>query len=402
MGNPYEGDSTTAMPGLIGRNSAPSGGNGIGVQGASLNGEGVHGETSSTTFAAVAGIELNAASNVAAMYGEQRGNGAGVFGIAKGAGPGVFGTSNTGEGVHGETNSTTFAAVAGIELNAASNVAAMYGEQRGNGAGVFGIAKGAGPGVFGTSNTGEGVHGETNSTTFAAVAGIELNAASNVAAVYGEQRGNGAGVFGIAKGAGPGVFGTSNTGEGVHGETNSASVAAVAGITLNPKATGAGIYGESRGQNPAGFFKGNVVVTGDISLINADCAEEFEIAAGEVEPGTVMALGPAGTLVPSQEAYSKKAVGIISGAGGYKPAIVLDRQGSGSGRAPIALMGKVCMKVDARYGAVQPGDLLTSSPTPGHAMRASDPLRAFGSVIGKSLGTMTSGRGTVLALVVRH
>ena len=98
----------------------PAGGNGVGVLGKSTNGEGVHGETSSTTFAAVAGIQLNSTSNVAAVYGEQRGNGPGVYGIAKGNGGGVFGTSANGEGVHGETNSTTFAAVAGIEGRSAS------------------------------------------------------------------------------------------------------------------------------------------------------------------------------------------------------------------------------------------------------------------------------------------
>ncbi|MGA8658158.1 MAG: hypothetical protein WB586_18600 [Chthoniobacterales bacterium] len=135
MSNPYEGDSLTTTPaGLTGRNTASSG-NGVGVLGTSTNGEGVHGETNSTTFAAVAGIELNKSSNIAAVYGEQRGNGPGVYGIAKGNGAGVFGGSASGEGVHGETNSTQFAAVAGIELNPSSNIAAVYGEQRGNGPG---------------------------------------------------------------------------------------------------------------------------------------------------------------------------------------------------------------------------------------------------------------------------
>ena len=83
MSNPYEGDSLTTTPaGLTGRNTASSG-NGIGVLGTSTNGEGVHGETNSTQFAAVAGIELNKSSNIAAVYGEQRGNGPGLYGIAK-------------------------------------------------------------------------------------------------------------------------------------------------------------------------------------------------------------------------------------------------------------------------------------------------------------------------------
>ncbi len=38
--------------------------------------------------------------------------------------------------------------------------------------------------------------------------------------------------------------------------------------------------------------------------------------------------------------------------------------------ASVALAGTVTCKADASYGAIQVGDLLTTSPTPGHAMRA--------------------------------
>jgi hypothetical protein len=148
-------------------------------------------------------------------------------------------------------------------------------------------ANGLGVGIFGTSQAGEGVHGQTNSTQFAAVAGIALNPESSVTAVYGEH-----------KGKGPGVFGKSQDWEGVHGETQSTVAAGVAGIQLNPNGTGAGVYGESRGRGPAGFFTGDVMVTGDIQLINADCAEDFDIAEVElVEPGTVMVIDSEGTYV---------------------------------------------------------------------------------------------------------
>lgn len=83
MSNPYEGDSLTTTPaGLTGRNTASSG-NGIGVLGTSANGEGVHGETNSTQFAAVAGIELHPRSNIAAVYGEQLGNGRSCFSVTR-------------------------------------------------------------------------------------------------------------------------------------------------------------------------------------------------------------------------------------------------------------------------------------------------------------------------------
>jgi hypothetical protein len=143
-----------------------------------------------------------------------------------------------------------------------------------------------------------------------------------------------------------------------------------------------------------------VEVTGDVKLLNADCAEEFDIAAADrVDPGTVMVLTGGGALLPSQQAYDKRVAGIVSGAGDYKPALILDRQPDGGHRQPIALMGKVFCKVDAGYGPIEIGDLLTTSPTAGHAMKAADPTRAFGSVIGKALHPLEGGQGLIPVLV---
>ncbi|HUL25884.1 MAG TPA: hypothetical protein VLW44_08955 [Streptosporangiaceae bacterium] len=145
---------------------------------------------------------------------------------------------------------------------------------------------------------------------------------------------------------------------------------------------------------------GNVVVTGDIRLANADCAEDFEVASAEpVEPGTVMVLGDEDTLQPSQHAYDKRVVGVISGAGNYKPGIVLDRQSRQEKRSPVALLGKVFCKVDARYAPIEVGDLLTTSDTTGHAMKATDPAQAFGSVIGKVLRPLLEGQGLIPVLI---
>jgi len=46
--------------------------------------------------------------------------------------------------------------------------------------------------------------------------------------------------------------------------------------------------------------------------------------------------------------------------------------------------------VDARYVSIEVGDLLTTAPTPGHAMKATDPQKAFGAVIGKALRSLKS------------
>ncbi len=145
---------------------------------------------------------------------------------------------------------------------------------------------------------------------------------------------------------------------------------------------------------------GNVSVTGDVILTGADCAEEFDIAeVAETEPGMVVVLDQGGTLHPCQQAYDKRVAGVISGAGDYQPGLILDRRQSQDNRLPVALVGKVFCKVDAEYTPIEVGDLLTTSPTPGHAMKADDPLKAFGAVIGKALKPLEGGQGLIPILI---
>jgi hypothetical protein len=108
-----------------------------------------------------------------------------------------------------------------------------------------------------------------------------------------------------------------------------------------------------------------------------------------------MVLGEEGRLCQSQKAYDKRVAEVISGAGDFKPGIVLDKQHPKSSRALIALLGKVYCKVDASYAPIEAGDMLTTAPTPGHAMKAEDPLRTFGAVIGKALRSLPEGKGLI-------
>jgi hypothetical protein len=85
--------------------------------------------------------------------------------------------------------------------------------------------------------------------------------------------------------------------------------------------------------------------TGDIVLSNADCAEDFDLAAAvQATAGTVMVLDAEGMLLPCSEAYDPKVAGVISGAGEHKPGIVLDRRESSGNRVSVALLGKVFAK----------------------------------------------------------
>ncbi len=191
-----------------------------------------------------------------------------------------------------------------------------------------------------------------------------------------------------------GVVGESDGMHAVFGTAHS-RFAGVCGVS---DAGGVGVHG--KGGRLAGLFEGDVEVSGDIRLTNADCAEDFTVSSAcDADPGTVMVFDNEGTLCPSHRAYDSRVAGVVSGAGDYKPAIVLDRQPLLANRRPIALIGKVACKVDAGFGAIEVGDLLTTSPTPGHAMKTTDPTRAFGAVIGKALRPLTGGRGIIPILV---
>jgi hypothetical protein len=114
-----------------------------------------------------------------------------------------------------------------------------------------------------------------------------------------------------------------------------------------------------------------------------------------------MTIDDTGALRVARHAYDSRVAGVVSGAGDLRPGIVLGRTADAppGSRIPVALGGRVYCRVDAGYGAVEVGDLLTTSVTPGHAMRVGDPARAFGSVIGKALGPLPEGTGLVPILV---
>jgi hypothetical protein len=143
----------------------------------------------------------------------------------------------------------------------------------------------------------------------------------------------------------------------------------------------------------------------------ADFAEYFEVseatssgedATPKVEPGMVVSLDPAspGKLTLSARAYDRRVAGVVSGAGGVKPGMVMSQKGTlADGKFPVALTGRVYCWVDASQGAIEPGDLLTTSSTPGHAMKASDTAKAQGAIIGKAMTGLKEGKGLILALV---
>ncbi|MGD8331368.1 MAG: hypothetical protein PVJ49_18190 [Acidobacteriota bacterium] len=158
---------------------------------------------------------------------------------------------------------------------------------------------------------------------------------------------------------------------------------------------GNGIVTAGRGEN-------RVVIDGsegDIKLSGADCAERFPLRGPGIEPGTVLVVGDGATLGACDTPYDKRVAGVASGAQGVRPGIVLNRDEGNRGEPPMALNGKVFCKVDAGFGAIGVGDLLTTSATRGHAMKAVDPQRAYGAVLGKAMAPLEAGTGLIPVLV---
>ena len=389
--------------GLRGVGEGPDG---TGVEGESPLAEGVAGLSHAEGHAGVMGVNDNAT------------NAAGVGVHGKSAATGVFGESTTWHGVFGSSQSTTGGAgvggdgqvgVTGVgrtwigvygETHGTENgPAGLWGDGLQGGSGVKGHARAAGavgvggfhlaedgdggPGVLGQSIRGRGVQGQGP----VGVAGI----GDAWIGVYGESNAapeaGSAGVWGDGKAAADGVKGVAN-GQGK---------AAVCGFQLGNN--GPGIFGQG---NPAGHFAGRVVVdgdlevSGDVLLAGADYAESLTAADPELAAGNVVVVGPDGLVRPCDRAYDTSVAGIVSGAGGVRPAIVLDSHDDG---VAVALMGKVWCLADASAGAISPGDLLTTSSTPGHAQRVNDAGRAFGALIGKALTPLAEGCGPVRVLV---
>lgn len=132
----------------------------------------------------------------------------------------------------------------------------------------------------------------------------------------------------------------------------------------------------------------------------SDLAEPFPIASA-LEEGSVVIIDETnpGHLVASSQPYDRKVAGIVSGAGGVMPGLTLKQEGVMEGTQNIALTGRVYVKATAENGAIRPGDRLTTSSLPGHAMKATDDAQCPGSVIGKAMSSLENGEGLVLVLV---
>lgn len=354
---------------------ATGGQNGLSGQTANQGASGVYGQNDGGG-PGVAGRSAGYLGGGTGVLGESGGTGVHGRALESGAFGGVTGTGVFGEGGTGVIGEGTMLGVSGRNTGKGNGVAGQTSDPAASG--VYGVNNGGGPGVTGDSATGTGVWGR--STHQRGVWGIS----DDFIATVGDCT------------SGTGVWGASQTGPGVHAQSQS-------------------YRGIEASGNPAGHFDGNVEITGtltttdikatatitaiDVILSGGDCAEDFDTAdAAPIEAGTVVIVDQHGDLRESREAYDRRVVGVVAGAANKVPGIVLNRHPAGAPRVPVALIGQARCKVDATHHPITVGDLLATSATPGHAMAVTG-TPAPGTVIGKALRPVTTGQALIPILV---
>lgn len=314
----------------------------------------------------------------------------------------------------------------GIGLHGAGQVYGVYGTN-------VGATPGTGYGGYFTSTTGIGVYGGSTAQSSGqnlyapGVSGYSqwgvgiLGQAATGFGVYGMSDGSGIGgvgraygVYGAsaapAQGQGYGGYFVSSTGIGVSGRSTALSsgqnlyAPGVYGYSQH----GAGVVGES-GTGVGGYFIGNIIATGSkagyvVDIARNDGAEPLRrgdvvVVIGVADP--VVGAIPTPRVRKADTAASTAVIGVVDQ--GYRPAengvgrFSDDSIDPGDYLSIVTLGAFAVINVDATYGAIQPGDLLVSSPTPGHAMRADDPQ--VGTVIGKALEGLEAGTGIIAVMV---
>jgi hypothetical protein len=139
---------------------------------------------------------------------------------------------------------------------------------------------------------------------------------------------------------------------------------------------------------------------GDITLPNADCAEDFDADSDAIAaPGMIVVLDDAGRVVPCESEYDERVAGVVSGAGAYRAGVVLDRRPRTGPRATVALVGKVFCWVDADVAPIRVGTQITTSVRRGHGRAVVDRGRGLGAIVGKALAPLAIGQALIPVLV---
>ena len=199
-----------------------------------------------------------------------------------------------------------------------------------------------------------------------------------------------------AAGQAAGFFRNLDGGQDVHVRLANAAVVGTAAVFMGGNV---GIGTETPDSSAKLHVVGSIKVDGNINAKWQDVAEWVD-ARGRLQAGTVVVIAEGEDVVQaSQKDYDTAVAGVVS----LNPGLILGT--GGPGRALVAHSGRVRVDVDATYGAIAPGDLLVTSPTAGYAMKSEPvdvggvPLHRPGTVLGKALEPLASGKGQILVLL---
>lgn len=320
------------------------------------------------------------------------------------------------------------------------------------GSAVWGSSDG-GWGVRGYSENNYAVYGSDGGTTQAKGYGGYFESTTGVG-VYGYSSAEST----VANVYAPGVYGRSANGVGVYGVGSSSSYPGYGGvfegrIGVSARSTGSwledayagvfisedyrGLYVKGSASWYDAYFDGDlgIYVKGSI-FAGSKAGYVVEIALNDgpesLELGDVVVITgaaepmlgniPVPMVQKASDASSTGVIGVVDrrfvtpsndvrtqepeaeSPGYFVDSTVSVAEGGGIARGEyvgVVTLGSFrAIKVDASYGAIQAGDLLVSSDTPGHAMKATD--AQVGTVIGKALGSLDSGTGIIPVLVTLH
>ncbi len=170
-------------------------------------------------------------------------------------------------------------------------------------------------------------------------------------------------------------------------------------LLLNPN-LGSVCIGTTSCNNKLGV-NGSIGAAGPITASTTPDIAETIPAAPDVTAADVVMADPQNPerVVKSTTAYSPGVLGVISdGTGSF---MINSRAGNSTQLtgAPLVLAGRVPVKITGEGGPVRPGDYLTSSSTPGYAMKANRAGPTIGKALGFFDGTSAVARGRVLVMV---
>jgi hypothetical protein len=323
----------------------------------------------------------------------------------------------------GITNADGPAAVAGIAHGADSY--GLYGVSD-KSYGVYGLTSGTGSAaVYGKSTVPDsyGLYAETTNTGSPAVYGKSTQnvgvSGTGVTGVLGN--GTTFGVFGKSI-DGSGVFGTSTNFVGVYGQSYSNENPAVNGLNQvngygvqGYSNNGIGVYGQTgRTDNNYGIYTpDNVYIGGKIDIVGT--VDPIIVEGFKADPtvtyeaGDVVCLADPGAVVPCVKANDTNVVGVVGPSVELKDSeitvVIMGYRSAKPREAEGVTRQVVRVKADAQYGSIRTGDLLTTSPTRGQAMKAQPVVigdvvfHRPGTILGKAMGSLESGTGTIEVFV---